>query len=174
MLLIQRASCGLSFNTQPPEGGWMTDGGRITLTMGFNTQPPEGGWARAIGHHRAALEVSTHSRLKAAGCCNRCLVVCLKVSTHSRLKAAGFSKKRKIQRLIVSTHSRLKAAGSTPAATSWQTVCFNTQPPEGGWAPQTQPFLTLKGFNTQPPEGGWAMPCPAVRRRTKGFQHTAA
>ena len=37
-------------------------------------------------------------------------------------------------------------------------VCFNTQPPEGGW-----PFLTtyhkrVSCFNTQPPEGGWSQP----------------
>ena len=33
-----------SFNTQPPEGGWVS---RLRVTVGverFNTQPPEGGW----------------------------------------------------------------------------------------------------------------------------------
>ena len=32
------------FNTQPPEGGWIHDGGSRTITGSFNTQPPEGGW----------------------------------------------------------------------------------------------------------------------------------
>ena len=35
----------LSFNTQPPEGGW--DMQAVTTTgqeTSFNTQPPEGGW----------------------------------------------------------------------------------------------------------------------------------
>ena len=40
---IQNAAL-LSFNTQPPEGGW---DGRLKAAVridGFNTQPPEGGW----------------------------------------------------------------------------------------------------------------------------------
>ena len=77
------------FNTQPPEGGWhcgsFTGSGRRC----FNTQPPEGGWIlfikiatnRTQFQHTAArrrlaaypnmddtaLQVSTHSRPKAAG-----------------------------------------------------------------------------------------------------------
>ena len=55
------------FNTQPPEGGW-DNVGDICLGVGcFNTQPPEGGWGNAwdaVGD----VAVSTHSRLKAAGC----------------------------------------------------------------------------------------------------------
>ena len=33
----------------------------------FNTQPPEGGWPLMVGHRRILINVSTHSRLKAAG-----------------------------------------------------------------------------------------------------------
>ena len=33
-----------SFNTQPPEGGWMVKDGIYQILIGFNTQPPEGGW----------------------------------------------------------------------------------------------------------------------------------
>ena len=33
---------------------------------GFNTQPPKGGWSAAC-NYQALQEVSTHSRLKAAG-----------------------------------------------------------------------------------------------------------
>ena len=61
-----RKDCA-SFNTQPPEGGW----GKYDVAVGndcrFNTQPPEGGWAKA-GNKHLLLIVSTHSRLKAAGC----------------------------------------------------------------------------------------------------------
>ncbi len=35
--------------------------------------------------------------------------------------------------------------------------CFNTQPPEGGWASSSFTFRTVFSFNTQPPEGGWAI-----------------
>ena len=32
------------FNTQPPEGGWLLVGERVSFVSCFNTQPPEGGW----------------------------------------------------------------------------------------------------------------------------------
>ncbi len=57
----------LSFNTQPPEGGWVPISSIARSHNGFNTQPPEGGW---VGGQAVALvvrPVSTHSRLKAAG-----------------------------------------------------------------------------------------------------------
>ena len=34
-------------------------------------------------------------------------------------------------------------------------VCFNTQPPEGGWAVRSSLIICNLCFNTQPPEGGW-------------------
>ena len=34
----------LSFNTQPPEGGWVPISSIARSHNGFNTQPPEGGW----------------------------------------------------------------------------------------------------------------------------------
>ena len=33
-----------SFNTQPPEGGWIIKMVLIMQLLCFNTQPPEGGW----------------------------------------------------------------------------------------------------------------------------------
>ena len=53
------------------------------------------------------------------------------------------------------------------------TVCFNTQPPEGGWPHTRNPPPPLRCFNTQPPEGGW------LSQKRKDilddlFQHTAA
>ena len=34
----------MSFNTQPPEGGWGKTAYYSNQYKGFNTQPPEGGW----------------------------------------------------------------------------------------------------------------------------------
>ena len=34
------------FNTQPPEGGWQLEYPVACISGGFNTQPPEGGWGR--------------------------------------------------------------------------------------------------------------------------------
>ena len=35
-----------SFNTQPPEGGWPDDSSIPFPVSSFNTQPPEGGWTK--------------------------------------------------------------------------------------------------------------------------------
>ena len=61
----------LCFNTQPPKGGWgwrIPDMREITS---FNTQPPKGGWLEFIHDEYKDSIVSTHSRLKAAGCSHR-------------------------------------------------------------------------------------------------------
>ena len=98
------------FNTQPPEGGWVSAACNTLNPVCFNTQPPEGGWLRV---KIPVLDdmVSTHSRLKAAGHCAGAFIFdfmrfntqppeggwqCMpggdasyEVSTHSRLKAAA-------------------------------------------------------------------------------------
>ena len=56
----------VSFNTQPPEGGWPPRLFRAAARSRFNTQPPEGGWL-PLTAVCAWEEVSTHSRPKAAG-----------------------------------------------------------------------------------------------------------
>ena len=61
--------------------------------------------------------------------CSRC-----EVSTHSRLKAAGESKVKIGLSVLVSTHSRLKAAGAVYRSVGSVGISFNTQPPEGGWS----------------------------------------
>ena len=55
------------------------------------------------------------------------------VSTHSRLKAAGITQFKSKPFAPVSTHSRLKAAGKIVDMAVSEICCFNTQPPEGGW-----------------------------------------
>ena len=56
--------------------------------ISFNTQPPEGGWSpKNLMYDGYA--VSTHSRLKAAGTMLDEHIKQMTVSTHSRLKAAG-------------------------------------------------------------------------------------
>ena len=55
------------------------------------------------------------------------------VSTHSRLKAAGGHPVSHSAKLKVSTHSRLKAAGCGVSFIRLNRQSFNTQPPEGGW-----------------------------------------
>ena len=117
--------------------------------------------------------VSTHSRPKAAGQNQLHLShVCL-VSTHSRPKAAGGQGGEQHLGQSVSTHSRPKAAGMVETTRIQLRYCFNTQPPEGGWA-CNHFFLRFVGsFNTQPPEGGW-LPNGENEPLFFEFQHTAA
>ena len=71
---------------------------------------------RPLSNLFAAYEVSTHSRLKAAGSgAMSGIAAVIKVSTHSRLKAAGGGFFLKANHEQVSTHSRLKAAGIQPS-----------------------------------------------------------
>ena len=103
------------------------------------------------------MPVSTHSRLKAAGCKGGVTTKYAEtVSTHSRLKAAGFAKVPNAKALSsVSTHSRLKAAGPITTMCCVWSSSFNTQPPEGGWFFGATNGEVIRSFNTQPPEGGW-------------------
>ena len=41
----------ISFNTQPPEGGWNCSLLISKLKTSFNTQPPEGGWVQSLWTH---------------------------------------------------------------------------------------------------------------------------
>ena len=77
------------------------------------------------------------------------------VSTHSRLKAAGGKPDYQENIKVVSTHSRLKAAGCSQSEPYHRPNGFNTQPPEGGWVRHFFLRTDVKCFNTQPPEGGW-------------------
>ena len=97
----------------------------------------------------------------------------LEVSTHSRLKAAGKRKRFAKWAKEVSTHSRLKAAGLTVFGLFGAIVGFNTQPPEGGWDHAVNINYSLDSFNTQPPEGGWNIQFD-IRVKLYKFQHTAA
>ena len=144
------------FNTQPPEGGWV-----LRSIGGVTEEPFQHTAARrrlatfcelltAIRwfQHTAARrrlvtvnqsrmlgqQVSTHSRPKAAGLLLSQQAPLSIVSTHSRPKAAGPAETPKMAGSDVSTHSRPKAAGLHGLGSGCIRRCFNTQPPEGGWA----------------------------------------
>ena len=55
-----------SFNSQPPEGGWIFRQVSAVRQSSFNSQPPEGGWTVFV-EYMPTFAVSTHSRPKAAG-----------------------------------------------------------------------------------------------------------
>ena len=145
-----------SFNTQPPEGGWMFTVLSILRLRRFNTQPPEGGWFDAEDAASRIFSVSTHSRPKAAGYYSaRRRLDCRCFNTQP--PEGGWMKAMKtlsVQRLFQHTAARRRLVQHLGQAGTNQ-LCFNTQPPEGGWDRQPQNINQTTSFNTQPPEGGW-------------------
>ena len=138
----------------------------------FNTQPPEGGWRCNSHLHRFGI-VSTHSRPKAAGPRHQSSRNASQVSTHSRPKAAGRNRLSGVYVENVSTHSRPKAAGHRRAAVSLLTNCFNTQPPEGGWAPAPSAiFDDPVSTHSRPKAAG--LENNQTNHAELMFQHTAA
>ena len=136
--------------------------------MSFNTQPPEGGWAVFWGSDVPSTSVSTHSRPKAAGrFYERCWLMGSPAAfqhTAARRRLVGFGSYFCLYGLV-STHSRPKAAGRFVALITLIRSGFNTQPPEGGWVDKGMRPINRNGFNTQPPEGGW----PQLYRAWCGF-----
>ena len=101
----------LSFNTQPPEGGWMIDGLINGIKSRFNTQPPEGGWLVMMEFWHFLTEFQhTAARRRLALVMWQTFTTRV-VSTHSRPKEAGKPVGHFLKTEEVSTHSRLKAAG---------------------------------------------------------------
>ena len=119
----------------------------------------------------------------------------IQVSTHSRPKAAGrlFPSETKLNKQFQLTAARRRLGQH--AAPRQQHHRFNSQPPEGGWvwdlfgksyvcvSTHSRPKAAghaeengagqAGGFNSQPPEGGWqAKQTP--RRQSAPFQLTAA
>ena len=125
----------MSFNTQPPEGGWSIHCQFSAAEKSFNTQPPEGGWPSSATSSLPAL-VSTHSRLKAAGAG---LGLCASRTNRFNTQPPEGGRLRQ----TVKPRNR---------------IGFNTQPPEGGWDTRSTPSKGMDSFNTQPPEGGWRRP----------------
>ena len=122
------------FNTQPPEGGWPFVSVNHDILRSFNTQPPEGGWRLCI-LPPILSNTSFNTQPPEGGWAMRTPTVFPEcVSTHSRPKAAGVSLHICFEPVAVSTHSRPKAAGAAQCTAAKGNVCFNTQPPEGGWS----------------------------------------
>ena len=101
-----------------------------------------------MGMMKRMVQVSTHSRPKAAGSLAFIISFPFVVSTHSRPKAAGFAYIANNKRIFVSTHSRPKAAGTTPAISAPSGSGFNTQPPEGGWSPDRCRYCKKRPVST--------------------------
>ena len=124
-----------SFNSQPPEGGWLGYQNKRQTVMAFQLT--------------AARRRLVFDRFNAF-----CFLL---VSTHSRPKAAGAAP--------LPASPRASGFNSQPPEGGWfigdadfdNFRRFNSQPPEGGWRFDWDCGDWIQGFNSQPPEGGWIL-----------------
>ena len=117
----------------------------------FNSQPPEGGWSISTANKTIIVNVSTHSRPKAAGTGDVGHTPYVNVSTHSRPKAAGFLR---LQCVLLFAR-------------------FNSQPPEGGWMNGAIGAVLLAEFQLTAARRRLE-PRPMRYQTDKKFQLTAA
>ena len=103
----------VSFNTQPPEGGWNPAGVDFDSNSVVSTHSRPKAAGNFFGEHGCSADVSTHSRPKAAG---RVGVMCF-IDNQFQHTAARRRLGHGINRIcgvvLVSTHSRPKAAGAS-------------------------------------------------------------
>ena len=144
----------MSFNTQPPEGGWAFGLVKRGAALGFNTQPPEGGWHNAAGssvHHDSfntqppeggwkllrrawTRRVCFNTQPPEGGWAGNFWAYCIgQVSTHSRPKAAGRVITSFVAASCVFQHTAARRRLGRPEKRLHTAAGFNTQPPEGGW-----------------------------------------
>ena len=109
-------------------------GNQIPLFFSFNTQPPEGGWLLLAGSLELG-EVSTHSRPKAAGFFKS-------VKNAPSVLFQHTAARRRLDDVFavlghVGSFNTQPPEGGWADAPTLQPHSdgFNTQPPEGGWAP---------------------------------------
>ena len=162
-----------SFNTQPPEGGWVHSISSATLHCSFQHTAARRRLDLFLhGIHPVSVFQHTAARRRLVKMSN--ISFCVSMFQHTA------ARRRLDDPFLlnafaadVSTHSRPKAAGLKLSLLFFIYYSFNTQPPEGGWAREAAKVGYLHCFNTQPPEGGW-LAVIAYNLIKTGFQHTAA
>ena len=109
--------------------------------VSFNTQPPEGGWPKWTRPYRAS-SVSTHSRLKAAGI-NAAVDLPRFKSFNTQPPEGGwfFITKRQSGKVGFNTQPPEGGWASNSCLVFNPLRSFNTQPPEGGWGPLSKALL---------------------------------
>ena len=144
-----------------------------TDTTCFNTQPPEGGWVSEANRPRTSSAVSTHSRPKAAGVVRLLPLTSANAFQHTaarrRLVLPSFQAKRRKQFQHTAARRRLG-----PVCRQYrQLQRFQHTAARRRLACRLTDSISQGSFNTQPPEGGWRINSCTSAFGHK-FQHTAA
>ena len=116
-----------------PKAAGVNFGYIATAQVSFNTQPPEGGWPCALIGWQTSTTFQHAAARRRLGSKSKTAAQKADVSTRSRPKAAGVCDRTQLFQFQVSTRSRPKAAGLILCCSDPERLGFNTQPPEGGW-----------------------------------------
>ena len=123
----------VSTHSRPKAAGGYSPAWSAKSSRSFNTQPPEGGWLRApAASNRYCLFQHTAARRRLVNRTPEVGSYAPFQHTAARRRLAHLSCLDP-QPCRVSTHSRPKAAGRPNKYSGSAHPCFNTQPPEGGW-----------------------------------------
>ena len=169
-----RIAMGDCFNTQPPEGGCKLANWRTALLRGFNTQPPEGG-CRQKTLFFCPNGQSFNTQPPEGGCYaeQHLNVTTIEVSTHSRPKAAAWYSHNKRQ-LLAGFNTQPPEGGCKHALRgALVNLWFQHTAARRRLRAQKTPPHRRCSFNTQPPEGGCHSINDPLYTRWR-FQHTAA
>ena len=125
-------STSQGFNTQPPEGGWQFIAGGNAATDCFNTQPPEGGWTPSRAHRLGKFSFNTQPP-EGGWQIDMAQMVGVELFQHTaaRRRLGILSRKSTVFCMFQHTAARRRLAGDTEPTDKVKR--FNTQPPEGGW-----------------------------------------
>ena len=149
-----RAYLAVSTHSRPKAAGVSVK--RLTSCMtSFNTQPPEGGWLDCsdVAALKNRFQHTAARRRLDSGAMDSPILARFQHTAARRRLGAGLpidgteqwfqhtAARRRLVQVVsphddvgsVSTHSRPKAAGFGVESTQPPTISFNTQPPEGGW-----------------------------------------
>ena len=125
-----------------------------STSSSFNTQPPEGGWIRR--HIFAPVEhlfQHTAARRRLEAVAEKAVNGFMFQHTAARRRLEAVAEKAVNGFMFQHTAARRRLGYFHVRC--YRVACFNTQPPEGGWYKNWSETKGSGGFNTQPPEGGW-------------------
>ena len=121
--------------------------------LSFNTQPPEGGCDFTI-FSLSRCNVSTHSHPKVAANTNTKIKYSILMFQHTATRRWLQSNALTPDYIGEFQHTATRRWLQCAIILSKEQASFNTQPPEGGCNGKHKTNEVKNGFNTQPPEGG--------------------
>ena len=153
------------FNTQPPEGGWISGTEKSSFLVEFQHTAARRRLAAGLGHtnSRGMFQHTAARRRLGQPIYFQLTAYAPFQHTAARRRLGKEQRVPRCAKLFQHTAARRRLA-KHQNRTHRPNQRFNTQPPEGGWWLRLWAYRLLLSFNTQPPEGGWVLLCVRLSR----------